>query len=93
MVYDLDVMISVGYRVKSIDGVRFRRWSARILCEMLLNRLDEVKRIGALECRLDSVEEDVKQLKGGMKYIVQQITTPPPDSSRRPIGFVAQSDD
>ena len=25
LVYDLDVMISVGYRVKSLEGVRFRR--------------------------------------------------------------------
>ena len=93
LAYDLDVMISVGYRVKSIEGVRFRRWATRILREMLLNRLDEVKRIGALERRLDSVEGDVKQLKGGMKYLVQQITTPPPDPPRRPIGFGAQSDD
>lgn len=93
LVYDLDVMISVGYRVKSIEGVRFRRWATRILREMLLNRLDEVKRIGALERRLDSVEGDVKQLKGGMKYLVQQITMPPPDPPRRPIGFGTQSDD
>ena len=26
LVYDLDTMISVGYRVKSPEGVRFRRW-------------------------------------------------------------------
>ena len=45
LAYDLDVMISVGYRVKSIEGVRFRRWATRILREMLLNRLGEVKRI------------------------------------------------
>ena len=93
LAYDLDVMISVGYRVKSIEGVRFRRWATRILREMLLNRLDEVKRIGALERRLDSVEGDVQQLKGGMKYLVLQITTPPPDPPRRPIGFGTQNND
>ena len=92
-IYNLDVVISVGYRVKSFQGTRFRQWATRILREMLLNRLDEVKRIGALERRLDSVEGDVKQLKGGMKYLVQQITTPPPDPPRRPIGFGTQSDD
>ena len=92
-IYNLDVVISVGYRVKSFQGTRFRQWATRILREMLLNRLDEVKRIGALERRLDSVEGDVKQLKGGMKYLVQQITTPPPDPPRRPIGFGARYDD
>ena len=93
LVYDLDVMISVGYRVKSLEGVRFRRWATRILREMLLNRLDEVKRIGALERRLDAVEGDVKHLKGSMKYLVQQITTQPPDPPRRQIGFGAKCDD
>jgi len=36
--YDLDVVISVGYRVKSIQGTLFRRWATRILREMLLRR-------------------------------------------------------
>ncbi len=34
--YDLDVIISVGYRVKSQRGVQFRRWATRILREHLL---------------------------------------------------------
>lgn len=29
--YDLDTIISVGYRVKSLTGVRFRRWATNIL--------------------------------------------------------------
>ena len=86
LVYDLDVMISVGYRVKSLEGVRFRRWATQILREMLLNRLDEVKRIGNLERRMDAVEGDIKQIKGGMNYLVQQLSAPsaPP---RKRIGF------
>ena len=86
LVYDLDVMISVGYRVKSLEGVRFRRWATRILREMLLNRLDEVKRIGNLERRMDAVEGDIKQIKGGMNYLVQQLSAPP-DPPRKRIGF------
>ena len=27
--YNLDVVISGGYRVKSIEGTRFRQWAAR----------------------------------------------------------------
>jgi prophage maintenance system killer protein len=33
--YDLDVIISVGYRVKSPEGVRFRQWATRTLREHL----------------------------------------------------------
>ena len=84
--YNLDVVISVGYRVKSIQGTRFRQWATRILREMLLNRLDEVKRIGNLERRMDAVEGDIKQIKGGMNYLVKQLSAPsaPP---RKRIGF------
>jgi hypothetical protein len=34
--YDLDVVITVGYRVKSPQGVQFRRWATRRLKEYLL---------------------------------------------------------
>ena len=87
LVYDLDTMISVGYRVKSPEGVRFRRWATRVLREMLLNRLDEVKRIGSLERRMDAAENDIKQIKGGMNYLVKQLSAPPSDPPRRRIGF------
>jgi len=33
--YNLDVIISVGYRVKSLQGVRFRQWATRVLREHL----------------------------------------------------------
>ena len=33
--YDLNVAISVGYRVKSPQGVRFRKWATRVLKEHL----------------------------------------------------------
>ena len=34
--YNLDVIISVGYRVKSLRGTQFRQWATRILREYLL---------------------------------------------------------
>ena len=34
--YNLDVILSVGYRVKSYRGVEFRRWASKILKEYLL---------------------------------------------------------
>src|SRR5690554_5763862 len=34
--YDLDVVISVGYRIKSSQGVQFRRWATQRLKEYLV---------------------------------------------------------
>ncbi|MDP2805638.1 MAG: RhuM family protein [Gallionellaceae bacterium] len=34
--YNLDVIISVGYRVKSLQGVQFRQWATRTLREHLV---------------------------------------------------------
>ncbi len=36
--YSLDVIISVGYRVKSIQGTRFRQWANNVLKNHLLKR-------------------------------------------------------
>lgn len=35
--YDLDMIISIGYRVKSNRGIQFRRWANVILKEYLVN--------------------------------------------------------
>ena len=91
LIYDLDVMISVGYRVKSPEGVRFRRWATKILREMLLNRIDEIKRIAKLERRMDAAEGDIAQIKDGVSYLVQQLSAPQ-DAPRRRIGFGGDSD-
>ena len=90
--YNLDVVISVGYRVKSIEGVRFRQWATRVLRELLLKRLDEIKRVGKLERRVDSIEQSVKQIKGGVNYLIGQISTPQ-EPMRRRIGFGAKETD
>ena len=36
--YNLDAVLSVGYRVKSPRGVEFRRWANGVLCERLTGR-------------------------------------------------------
>ena len=91
-IYNLDVVISVGYRVKSVEGTRFRQWATRVLREMLLNRLEEVKRIGSLERRTDALENDVKHIKGGMAYLFRQVTSPA-EPPRHRIGFGADEND
>lgn len=86
--YDLDVIISVGYRVNSIRGVRFRQWATRVLREMLLKRVEDVREIAKLKRRMDVAEGDIKQIKGGMNYLVKQLSAP--DAPRRKIGFGAK---
>ena len=55
---------------------------------MLLQRLSDMRRIDKLESRMDKVEIDVKQIKGGMNYLVKQLAGP--DTPRRKIGFGAK---
>ena len=84
-IYDLDVVISVGYRVKSIEGVRFRKWATRVLRNILLQRMSDIRRIDKLESRMGKMEVDIEQIKGGMNYLVKQLSGP--DTPRRKIGF------
>ena len=36
-IYNLDMIISVGYRVNSKHGISFRRWANQVLKQYLLN--------------------------------------------------------
>jgi len=47
--YNLDVIISVGYRVKSIQGTQFRKWASRVLKDYLLRGYVFNQRIELIE--------------------------------------------
>ena len=52
--YNLDVIISVGYRVKSKNGVIFRKWATKVLKEYLL------KGYAVNQKRLETLEKTIK---------------------------------
>ena len=52
--YSLDVILSVGYRVKSSRGIEFRRWANSVLREYILRGHAINQRILAVEERVDS---------------------------------------
>lgn len=50
-IYNLDMIISVGYRVNTIRGIQFRQWTTRVLKERLLHGNSHLYRIERLELR------------------------------------------
>lgn len=55
--YDLDVVISVGYRIKSERGVQFRRWATHVLRQHL------VQGYSLNQQRLEAQQEKLTELK------------------------------
>ena len=53
-IYNLDVIISVGYRVKSKNGVIFRKWATKVLKDYML------KGYAVNQKRLEYLEKTVK---------------------------------
>lgn len=51
--YSLDVIISVGYRVKSQRGTQFRVWANRVLKDYLLKGYSINQRVDQLESKID----------------------------------------
>lgn len=66
--YNLDVIISVGYRVKSQRGTQFRIWANKVLKDYLLKGY-------SINHRIDKVENDVYSLKKKVDEINFQVNT------------------
>jgi len=67
-IYNLDVIISVGYRVKSQRGTQFRIWANKILKDYLLKGY-------AVTSRIQQIETDINYLKTKVNDIDLQIHT------------------
>jgi len=57
--YNLDMIISVGFRVNSINATRFRQWANRVLKDYLLRGHAINQRIERLEQRVSKTEEQI----------------------------------
>jgi len=55
--YNLDVILSVGYRVKSNSGIQFRIWANRILKEYILKGYAINQRFERIEYRLNKISK------------------------------------
>ena len=78
--YSLDVIISVGYRVKSIRGTQFRQWANKVLKEYLLRGYSINQRLMHIENRIDHrlSEHDIqiKELSNRMDFFVRTSLPP-----------------
>ncbi len=64
--YNLDVVLSVGYRVKSQRGIEFRRWANSVLRQYVVNGYAENKR------RLEQLGQVVGIMQRAQEYLASE---------------------
>lgn len=80
--FSLDVIISVGYRVKSYQGTQFRRWANQVLKEHLLKGFSVNQRLVSHENRLENLDSRVIYLEKQVDFFVK--TNLPPSEGLLP---------
>ena len=65
--YNLDVIISVGYRVKSKQGTQFRIWATNVLRDYLLKGFAINQRMDRIESNYEILSKEVKQISLQLK--------------------------
>ena len=78
--YNLDVIISVGYRVNTIRGIQFRQWANKVLKDYLLRGYSINQRLMLLEERIDrrlsEHDRHLLQLDEKVDFIVRSSLQP-----------------
>ena len=74
--YNLDVIISVGYRVKSKRGTLFRQWANKVLKEYLLRGYVVDTRIRSLEQQVSEQGMQILDLKSKVDFFVRSSLPP-----------------
>lgn len=78
--YNLDVIISVGYRVKSANGTKFRQWATKVLKNYLLQgaaihqHLQFVKE--EIDLRLTKHDQQISLLQDKVDFLVETNSLP-----------------
>lgn len=78
--YSLDVIISVGYRVKSARGTQFRIWANKIIKDYLLHGYSVNQRLLYMESRIDhrlsEHDSQIKELSGKVDFFLRTSLPP-----------------
>ncbi|NMC82823.1 MAG: virulence RhuM family protein, partial [Armatimonadetes bacterium] len=75
--YNLDVIISVGYRVKSLRGVQFRRWATQRLHEYIVKGFtlnDELLKQAGCGAYFDELLARIRDIRSSERLFYQKIT-------------------
>ena len=74
--YNLDVILSVGYRVNSKNAVLFRRWASSVLKEYLLKGYAMNHRLLPLENRFTAIEHRLDEHQRQIEFFVRTSLPP-----------------
>ena len=78
--YNLDVIISVGSRVKSQRGTRFRQWANKVLKDYMLKGYSINQKLDSLEKRIDNRlrehDSEIQRLSNQVDFFVRHSLPP-----------------
>ena len=76
--YNLDVIISVGYRVKSKQGTKFRQWATKRINEYIVKGFtmddDRLKQEGARSRYFEELLQRIRDIRSSERNFYQKIT-------------------
>lgn len=76
--YNLDVIISVGYRVKSNQGTQFRQWATKRIHEYIVKGFtmddDRLKQEGARSRYFEELLQRIRDIRSSERNFYQKVT-------------------
>ena len=76
--YNLDMIISVGYRVKSIQGTRFRQWATKRIHEYIVKGFtmddERLKQEGGRSRYFEELLQRIRDIRSSERNFYQKVT-------------------